>query len=98
MSLLAVQRLVLDALEAWEREHPTGSAWPAFCREWDRACRMEWYAGTVRERQETWERWLGGGRPLTRDRARALLEGAGPGAAQILARLGITTREPGDDG
>jgi len=98
MRLLAVQRLVLDALEAWERRHSTGSAWPTFAREWERACQMERHPGTVRERQETWQRWLEGGPPLTRERERALLEGAGPGAVRVLAALGIMTREPGEDG
>jgi len=98
MNLLRVQRLVLDALEAWERQHSTGSAWPVFAHEWHRACCMERYAGTARERQETWQRWLEGGRPLTRERERALLEAAGPGAAKILASLGVVPREPGEDG
>jgi len=98
MSLFAVQRVVLQALEAWERRHPTGSAWPTFLAEWQRACRMERHPGTARERQETWQRWLEGGPALTRDRERALLEGAGPGAVKVLAALGLTSREPGEDG
>jgi len=97
MSLFAVQRLVLEALGAWERQHPTGSARPTFDREWRRACAMEQHAGTALEAEETWQQWLEGGRPLTRERERALLEAAGPGAARILQSLGIRTREPGED-
>jgi len=98
MSLLAVQRVALDALEAWERQHPGGSAWGVFCREWTRACRMHVYPATARDREDTWQRWLEGGAPLTRARERALLEAAGPGAARILASLGIKARDPGEEG
>src|SRR5262249_930373 len=89
MSLLAVQRIELDQPEAWERKHPTGSAWPTFTRAWHRACAMERYIPGRRDRQETWKLWLHGGPPLTKERERELLMAAGPGASRYLESIGV---------
>ena len=96
--LARVRYLVHHELGEWEVAHPTGSARPAFDDAWRLACGCERYPGTALEREEVWRTWLARGAPLTRAREVTLLTAAGPGAAKVLAALGIPRREPGEDG
>ena len=67
---------VLPAMDAWEREHRSGSARPAFERFWRDACAAErvhpltTFPRTADrpsgfEREWCWQHWLQAGRPLT---------------------------------
>jgi hypothetical protein len=96
--LARVRFLVHHELGAWEVAHPTGSARRAFDEAWQLACDCEHYPDTAVEREDVWLTWLARGAPLTRAREVALLTAAGPGAARILAAIGIPRREPGEEG
>jgi hypothetical protein len=89
-----IRYAVHRTMDAWAHR---GAARPAFESVWRETCQRQRYAGTPREREHVWRTWLAAGPPLTRAREIAVLEAAGPAAAQYLAARGIRNREPGSD-